>query len=619
MLVEVERGLGLGSASHTYSLAALLEVRDTVYPIGVHLATLFGFQMTQPASPSPSAADASTAATAADAHSVPSSLDNQVDHLSKLIKNTMDRLDSRTGYLPAFQAAVGQVHGQVLGNYTRWSEHVGLSGAHLPAAIPLGGLFTTIGSLTASKWDTTGLFAFATAEEEQSWLCSAQLHQLVLWQLVWGEAANLRHAPELIACIFHCAANAVKLPPQTPPLRPGSTALYLLPSSTMPYPPSDFLDSIVRPIYLFLRREVLERREEPVGERVMYDDVNEFFWYKDRLRLLISDALLRDPQRLHGAYGAMRATLRGDAAIGDKGDGDKGSGVAGDGGSGGDVGDKGSGGGDGGGDGGGGGSGADAGRASASAELSPEGAARRLSRLFTKSFCERATWLNVVHIYYRVYLLHSLLLHLSVVLAFVGWEPTYLASISLTHAAWKTSRQLVDMRVGHSPRGADKLGASVGGSRLRTTHAVHICAYLTAPSVLAAEALWRHAYHTTRPFYVFRLVGAFHLGAHAAAHVLLLRPGRVLRSFLRKEASPYIGSQQQLAVPTLTSACYTVFWLTTIALKFTFGHYFLITPLVEPLRALWNYQDQCWASAEFCAPKLAGSVHLDGERQVVSR
>ena len=162
----------------------------------------------------------------------------------------------------------------------------------------------------------------------------------------------------------------------------------------------------------------------------MYDDVNEFFWYKDRLRLLVSDALLRDPQRLHGAYGAMRATLRGDAAIGDEGDGDKGGGVAGDGGSGGDVGDKGSGGG--------------GGQAGAAAELSPEGAATRLSRLFTKSFCERTTWLNVVHIYYRVYLLHSLLLHLSVVLAFVGWEPTYLASISLTHAFWKTLRQVIE-------------------------------------------------------------------------------------------------------------------------------------------------------------------------------
>ena len=67
----------------------------------------------------------------------------------------------------------------MLGNYTHWVEHIGLSGAHAP----LGGVFTTIGSLTASKWDTTGLFAFATAEEEQRWLCTAQLHQLVLWQV----------------------------------------------------------------------------------------------------------------------------------------------------------------------------------------------------------------------------------------------------------------------------------------------------------------------------------------------------------------------------------------------------------------------------------------------------
>ena len=169
LALEVERDLDLGSGFHAYSLAALLEVHDTVWPIGVHLATLFGFQTAQPAS------------AAADAPAVPSSLDNQVDHLSKLIKNTMDRLDSRTGYLSAFQAAVGEVHGQVLGNYTHWVEHVGLSGAH--AAIPLGGVFTTIGSLTASKWDTTGLFAFATAEEEQRWLCTAQLHQLVLWQV----------------------------------------------------------------------------------------------------------------------------------------------------------------------------------------------------------------------------------------------------------------------------------------------------------------------------------------------------------------------------------------------------------------------------------------------------
>ena len=102
---QAESGLDLGSAFHAYSLAALLEVRDTVWPIGVHLATLFGFQAAQPAS------------TAPDAPAVPSNLDNQVDHLSKLIKNTMDRDEHHgTGYLSAFQAAVGAVHGQVRGS-----------------------------------------------------------------------------------------------------------------------------------------------------------------------------------------------------------------------------------------------------------------------------------------------------------------------------------------------------------------------------------------------------------------------------------------------------------------------------------------------------------------------
>ncbi len=609
LALEAERGIDLGSAFHTYSLATLLEVRNTVRPIGVHLATLFGFQMEQPATGSDPGADA-----------VPSNLDNQVDHLSKLIKNTMDRLDARTGYLPAFQAAVGEVHGQVLGNYTRWVEHVGLSGAHA-AIVPdptesygPGDVFTTIGSLTASKWDTTGLFAFATAEEEQRWLCTAQLHQLLLWQLVWGEAANLRHAPEMLTLVFHCAANAVKLPPQTPPLRPGSTSLYLLPGSPMPYPANDFLVSVVRPVYLFLRRETFERREEPVGERVMYDDVNEFFWYRDRLQLLLGDSVLRDPRRLREAYGQLRATLSGavpirpalDAAASTLSrNASCGATDRGGGGGGGDddVGD---------------------------AEVPTEGAATRLSRLFTKSFCEQTTWLNVVHIFYRVYLLHTLMLHLSVVLAFVPPDSarfnSCLATLSLTHAFWKTLRQLVDVKVGHPPRGADSLtlgrGASVGQNKVRTSHVVHICGYLLVPGVFAAELAWKHAEPAQRQegvfenLVVFQLVALLYLSAHAAAHVLLLRPGRVRRSFLRAETQAYVGAQEQLAVPWVTCACYTTFWLCTLGVKFVFGHYMLVMPLVEPLTTLWNYQDQCWASANFCAPKVPGAIEVSGERYV---
>ena len=55
--------------------------------------------------------------------------------------------------------------------------------------------------------------------------------------------------------------------------------------------------------------------------------------------------------------------------------------------------------------------------------------------------------------------------------------------------------QLVDVWVGHPPRGADSLtvgdGAGVGNRRLRTSHVVHLGAYLLVPAVFAAELLWR--------------------------------------------------------------------------------------------------------------------------------
>ena len=69
--------------------------------------------------------------------------------------------------------------------------------------------------------------------------------------------------------------------------------------------------------------------------------------------------MLRNPERLHEAYGHMRATLSGGGGSGGTDDG------------------------------------ADSGSADVPQEA--EGAAARLSRLFQKSFCERTTWLNVVH------------------------------------------------------------------------------------------------------------------------------------------------------------------------------------------------------------------------------
>ena len=195
---------------HAYSLPQIMEIRNAVYPVAVHLCRLFGFQMEHTHA----------------GEAVPSSMDNQVDHVSSLLKNTMDRnKGDNKGYRTAIQQAVGVLHQQTFSNYTRWAETLDLREQGAADVMGDNDKFekksTTStrrsASLTANSWDSTGLFQFSTAEEEQRWLCHAQLHQLVLWYLIWGEAANLRHAPELLCFLFHLTANAIRLPQTTPP------------------------------------------------------------------------------------------------------------------------------------------------------------------------------------------------------------------------------------------------------------------------------------------------------------------------------------------------------------------------------------------------------------------
>jgi hypothetical protein len=40
----------------------------------------------------------------------------------------------------------------------------------------------------------------------------------------------------------------------------------------------------VRPLYTFLQREIQARASSPIVDRVMYDDVNEFFWLQERFK-----------------------------------------------------------------------------------------------------------------------------------------------------------------------------------------------------------------------------------------------------------------------------------------------------------------------------------------------
>ena len=95
---------------------------------------------------------------------------------------------------------------------------------------------------------------------------SARLHRALLFLLIWGEAANVRHAPECICFLFYCAANAVLLPRPNAGQWKGGILLAFVPTEAsmaggasgarLPLGRNDFLTAIIRPLYHFLALHV---------------------------------------------------------------------------------------------------------------------------------------------------------------------------------------------------------------------------------------------------------------------------------------------------------------------------------------------------------------------------
>ena len=171
------------------------EVRRSVAPIAERLAHCFGFQV-----------EATQAG-----EIVPSSLTNQIDHVTALISSTLGRCphddDDGSLQLRSFQWAVADLHSRIFGNYLRWVAHVRLR------AERAGGSHRTVsvGTLGCTSWDGTNIDSFDTAEEETTWQCHAQLHQLVLWCLIWGEVRSRRR---------HSTTTTTSPPPSPPPPPP---------------------------------------------------------------------------------------------------------------------------------------------------------------------------------------------------------------------------------------------------------------------------------------------------------------------------------------------------------------------------------------------------------------
>ena len=286
-------------------------------PLATVLAKRFGFQTTH-------------AVPGAAGEAIPSNLANQLEHVAALLANRMDAEPQRS-FEHSLQAAAESLHNKVLANYIGWVAHVGL-----PSVVrePRRGDsdLITLASTDVSIW------GFLSAEEGAVWLLNARLNRILLYFLIWGEAANLRHAPECLCFLFYCAASSLLLPdtssgdgrdprPEPPPVAwvAGGNEATLKASASLTAPGVSSGGRRRRPraraagcaagalsevggdaAHRYLHFHVLTSAGDHIATRVMYDDLNECFWLRGQLVLLSPDL---HPVRLRPARAARHAGL----------------------------------------------------------------------------------------------------------------------------------------------------------------------------------------------------------------------------------------------------------------------------------------------------------------------
>ena len=117
------------------------------------------------------------------------------------------------------------------------------------------------------------------------------VRQLALYFLCWGEANQIRFAPECLCFIFKCALDhdSVTLTTtlddkEAPPVCP---------------PEYSFLNEIITPLYNFLRDQLYTfddgtqrwiRKEKDHAQIIGYDDVNQLFWYPEGIERLVLES-----------------------------------------------------------------------------------------------------------------------------------------------------------------------------------------------------------------------------------------------------------------------------------------------------------------------------------------
>ena len=149
------------------------ELRATLRPVALHLAQLYGFQVV-------------AAAGVPSGGVVPSNAENQVEAVACVLQNLLSRAHDADEYDAALSTAIAEYHAHLLGNFHRWLAFTGLLHAWPPLPSgPEGGVART----------------------------SRRTHEVLLFHLIWGEAANLRLVPEYLCLLLFACGTALQPPP----------------------------------------------------------------------------------------------------------------------------------------------------------------------------------------------------------------------------------------------------------------------------------------------------------------------------------------------------------------------------------------------------------------------
>ncbi|KAG1454020.1 hypothetical protein G6F46_008823 [Rhizopus delemar] len=209
---------------------------------------------------------------------------NMYDHLLTMLSSRSSRMSHKLALWTLHADYIGGEHS----NYRKWyfAAHLDLDDRHTPPSSPTGLLLEE----AKREW----------RERMETMSDHYRVSQLALFLLIWGEAATLRFIPELLCFIYHIAEDynddLCSISSQANNTRDNGSD-----NTTNTTP---FMDSVVTPIYTFIRDQSYEvvnshyiRKEKDHNTTIGYDDINQLFWDRrsiSNLQLIDSNQLLKD-------------------------------------------------------------------------------------------------------------------------------------------------------------------------------------------------------------------------------------------------------------------------------------------------------------------------------------